>query len=110
MKNLVIAGAIALAAVSAQAKDIIDTAAGEGNSKSLATALQAAGLVGKLKGKGPFAVVAPPDEVFAKAPKADFDALLKDKAKLTSPRVSRRRRQGPGQGQQARRGQDRAGQ
>jgi uncharacterized surface protein with fasciclin (FAS1) repeats len=46
--------------------------------------LGAAGLVDTLKGKGPFTVFAPTDEAFAKIPKADLDALLKDKAKLTS--------------------------
>jgi uncharacterized surface protein with fasciclin (FAS1) repeats len=50
----------------------------------LATALGAAGLVDTLKGKGPFTVFAPTDEAFAKIPKADLDALLKDKAKLSS--------------------------
>lgn len=84
MKKLFIAGAIALAAASAQAKDIVDTAVAAGNFKTLVTALQAAGLVDTLKGKGPFTVFAPTDEAFAKVPKADLDALLKDKAKLTS--------------------------
>jgi uncharacterized surface protein with fasciclin (FAS1) repeats len=46
--------------------------------------VQAAGLVDTLKGKGPFTVFAPTDEAFAKIPKADLDALLKDKAKLTA--------------------------
>ena len=41
-------------------------------------------MVDTLKGKGPFTVFAPTDEAFAKIPKADLDALLKDKAKLTS--------------------------
>jgi uncharacterized surface protein with fasciclin (FAS1) repeats len=50
----------------------------------LATALGAAGLVETLKGKGPFTVFAPTDEAFAKIPKADLEALLKDKAKLTA--------------------------
>ena len=84
MKKLFIAGAIALAAASAQAKDIVDTAVAAGNFKTLVTALQAAGLVDTLKGKGPFTVFAPTDEAFAKIPKADLDALLKNKAKLTS--------------------------
>ncbi|MBC8058243.1 MAG: fasciclin domain-containing protein [Rhizobiales bacterium] len=84
MKNLLIVGAIALASFSAQAKDIVDTAVGAGTFKTLATALQAAGLVDTLKGKGPFTVFAPTDEAFAKVPKADLDALLKDKAKLTA--------------------------
>ncbi len=84
MKKLLIVGAIALAAASAQAKDIVDTAVAAGNFKTLVTALKAAGLVDTLKGKGPFVVFAPTDEAFAKVPKADLDALLKDKAKLTS--------------------------
>jgi uncharacterized surface protein with fasciclin (FAS1) repeats len=84
MKKLLIAGAIALAAASAQAKDIVDTAVAAGNFKTLVTALQAAGLVDTLKSKGPFTVFAPTDEAFAKIPKADLDALLKDKAKLAS--------------------------
>jgi uncharacterized surface protein with fasciclin (FAS1) repeats len=84
MKKLMIASAIALASVAAQAKDIVDTAIAAGNFKTLVTAVQAAGLVDTLKGKGPFTVFAPTDEAFAKIPKADLDALLKDKAKLTA--------------------------
>ena len=71
-------------AVAAQPKDIVDTAVAAGTFKSLAAALQAAGLVQTLKGPGPFTVFAPTDEAFAKIPKADLDALLKDKAKLTA--------------------------
>ncbi|UXH79062.1 fasciclin domain-containing protein [Roseateles amylovorans] len=84
MKKLLIAGAIALASVAAQAKDVVDTAVAAGNFKTLVAAVQAAGLVDTLKGKGPFTVFAPTDEAFAKLPKADLDALLKDKAKLTA--------------------------
>lgn len=65
-------------------KDIVDTAVAAGSFKTLATALQAAGLVETLKGPGPFTVFAPTDEAFAKIPKADLDALLADKAKLTA--------------------------
>ncbi len=68
----------------ALAKDIVETAVGAGQFKTLATALQAAGLVDTLKGPGPFTVFAPTDAAFAKIPKADLDALLKDKAKLTA--------------------------
>ena len=64
-------------------KDIVDTAIAAGSFKTLAAALQAAGLVDTLKGAGPFTVFAPTDEAFAKIPKADLDALIKDKAKLT---------------------------
>ncbi|MFP8780300.1 fasciclin domain-containing protein [Hydrogenophaga sp. RWCD_12] len=85
MKKTLIASVIALASLgSAHAKDIVDTAVAAGSFKTLATALQAAGLVDTLKGKGPFTVFAPTDEAFAKVPKADLDALLKDKAKLTA--------------------------
>ncbi len=68
----------------AAAKDIVDTAVAAGNFKTLATALQAADLVKTLKGDGPFTVFAPTDAAFAKIPKDQLDALLKDKAKLTS--------------------------
>ena len=85
MKKILIASVVAFGmTLSAQAKDIVDTAVGAGSFKTLATALGAAGLVDTLKGKGPFTVFAPTDEAFAKIPKADLDALLKDKAKLTA--------------------------
>jgi uncharacterized surface protein with fasciclin (FAS1) repeats len=85
MKKILIASVMAFGmTLSVQAKDIIETAVAAGSFKTLATALTAAGLVDTLKGKGPFTVFAPTDEAFAKIPKADLDALLKDKAKLTS--------------------------
>ncbi len=84
MKKLLIVSAIGVAALGAQAKDIVDTAVGAGNFKTLAAALTAAGLIDTLKGKGPFTVFAPTDDAFAKVPKADLDALLADKAKLTA--------------------------
>jgi uncharacterized surface protein with fasciclin (FAS1) repeats len=85
MKKTILATALALGvAFSVQAKDIVDTAVAAGSFKTLATALTAAGLIDTLKGPGPFTVFAPTDAAFAKIPKADLDALLKDKAKLTS--------------------------
>ena len=68
------------------AKDIVDTAVAAGNFKTLATALQAAGLVETLKGKGPFTVFAPTDEAFAKLPAGTVEMLLKpeNKHKLSS--------------------------
>ena len=84
MKKLFVVSALAFAALSAQAKDIVDTAVAAGNFKTLATALKAAGLIDTLKGPGPFTVFAPTDEAFAKVPKAQLDALLADKAKLTA--------------------------
>jgi uncharacterized surface protein with fasciclin (FAS1) repeats len=89
-KLIAVAGAIALAVSLAPAaqgghheKDIVDTAVAAGQFKTLATALQAAGLVETLKGEGPFTVFAPTDEAFAKIPEADLQAILADKAKLT---------------------------
>ena len=85
MKKTIVTAVLALGlACAVQAKDIVDTAVAAGSFKTLAAALGAAGLVATLKGAGPFTVFAPTDEAFAKIPKADLDALLKDKAKLTS--------------------------
>jgi uncharacterized surface protein with fasciclin (FAS1) repeats len=85
MKKILIASVLAFGmTLTAQAKDIVETAVAAGNFKTLATALTAAGLIDTLKGKGPFTVFAPTDAAFAKIPKADLEALLKDKAKLTA--------------------------
>ncbi|MCE2989062.1 MAG: fasciclin domain-containing protein [Nitrosomonadaceae bacterium] len=85
LKTVALAASLSLASTMAlAAKDIVDTAAGAGSFNTLVTAIKAAGLVDTLKGKGPFTVFAPTDEAFAKIPKADLDALLKDKAKLTA--------------------------
>ena len=74
------------AAVGAQSKDIVQTAVDAGEFKTLAAALQAAGLVDTLKGPGPFTVFAPTDAAFAKLPKGTVEELLKpeNKAKLTA--------------------------
>jgi len=64
--------------------DIIDTAVAAGTFGTLATALTAAGLIDTLKGEGPFTVLAPTDDAFAKIPAADLQALLADKDKLTA--------------------------
>jgi uncharacterized surface protein with fasciclin (FAS1) repeats len=67
-------------------KDIVDTAVAAGDFKTLAAALQAAGLVDTLKGAGPFTVFAPTDEAFAKLPAGTVEDLLKpeNKEKLVS--------------------------
>ena len=65
----------------APTKDIVDTAVAAGSFKTLAAALQAAGLVDTLKGKGPFTVFAPTDEAFAKLPAGTVDNLLKPENK-----------------------------
>lgn len=80
---LVAFGGRPISANNPQPKDIVDTAIAAGSFKTLVAAVQAAGLVAQLKSAGPFTVFAPTDEAFAKIPKADLDALIKDKVKLT---------------------------
>jgi uncharacterized surface protein with fasciclin (FAS1) repeats len=67
-------------------QDIVDTAVGSGQFKTLATALQAADLVDTLKAPGPFTVFAPTDDAFAKLPAGTLENLLKpeNKAKLVA--------------------------
>lgn len=84
MKKFVALVTLSAAAVAAQSKDIVDTAVAAGDFKTLAAALEKAGLVSTLKGPGPFTVFAPTDAAFAKVPKADLDALLADKTKLVA--------------------------
>jgi hypothetical protein len=83
MKKTLIASLIAFGALtSVQAKDIVDTAVAPARSRPW---FRAAGRRpgGHAQGwaRSP---VAPTDEAFAKIPKADLDALLKDKTKLTA--------------------------
>ena len=67
---------------SAQApKDIVETATAAGQFKTLTAALQAAGLVETLKGKGPFTVFAPNDAAFAKLPDGTLQELLEPENK-----------------------------
>jgi uncharacterized surface protein with fasciclin (FAS1) repeats len=70
--------------VSAQPKDIVDTAVAAGSFKTLAKLLTDAGLIDVMKRPGPYTVFAPTDEAFAKVPKDVLDSLAKDKAKLVA--------------------------
>ena len=84
LKPAILAAAIGLAGgLGAQAaeKDIVDTAVEAGQFQTLATALDAAGLVSTLKGAGPFTVFAPTDEAFAKLPAGTVENLLKPENK-----------------------------
>jgi uncharacterized surface protein with fasciclin (FAS1) repeats len=77
---------LALAASSSiamAAKNIVETAEAAGSFKTLVTAIKAAGLTEASSGKEALTVFAPTDAAFAKIPKADLDALLADKDKLT---------------------------
>lgn len=67
-------------------KDIVDVAVENGSFTTLVAAVQAAGLVETLKGDGPFTVLAPTDDAFAKLPEGTVEMLLKpeNKDKLVS--------------------------
>ena len=65
-------------------KNIVEIAAEAGSFNTLVAAVKAAGLVETLSGTGPFTVFAPTDAAFAKLPAGTVEALLADKAKLTS--------------------------
>lgn len=71
----------------AQSRDIVDTAVAAGSFKTLAKALEAAGLVSTLKGAGPFTVFAPTDEAFARLPAGTLESLLKPENKQKLVRV-----------------------
>ena len=84
LKTAILAAAIGLAGslgAHAAEKDIVDTAVEAGQFKTLAAALEAAGLVETLKGAGPFTVFAPTDEAFAKLPAGTVENLLKPENK-----------------------------
>jgi len=68
----------------AEPVDIVDTAVAAGSFTTLATALEAAGLVETLKGEGPFTVFAPTDEAFAEIPEETLNSVLEDKELLTT--------------------------
>lgn len=64
--------------------NIVETAVAAGTFKTLVTAVKAAGLADTLSGPGPFTVLAPTDEAFAKLPAGTVEGLLKDIPKLTA--------------------------
>lgn len=61
--------------------NIVETAVAAGQFKTLAAALEAAGLIDALTGEGPFTVFAPTDEAFAKLPAGTVESLLKPENK-----------------------------
>ena len=65
----------------ADGKDIVATAKEAGQFNTLASALQAAGLVETLQGDGPYTVFAPTDAAFEKLPSGTLDELLKPENK-----------------------------
>ena len=61
---------------STEQKDIVATAAATADLSTLVSAVQAAGLVETLQGAGPYTVLAPTNEAFAKLPAGTLDTLL----------------------------------
>ena len=82
----IIAGFNTAAKADGHMADLVDTAIAADQFNTLATALEAAGLVETLKGQGPFTVFAPTDEAFGKIDQATLNDLLKseNKDKLTA--------------------------
>ena len=76
-----VCAASVLSQVHAAEKDIVTTAVEAGSFKTLAAALEAAGLVETLQGEGPFTVFAPTDEAFARLPEGTVENLLKPENK-----------------------------
>lgn len=68
--------ATGLAAGTANAADIVDTAIEAGAFTTLVSAVEAAGLVETLRGEGPFTVFAPTDDAFAALPEGKVEELL----------------------------------
>ena len=68
-------------AAAGEKKDIVDTAVAAGSFQTLGKALESAGLVETLKGKGPFTVFAPTDDAFAELPAGTLEDLLKPENK-----------------------------
>ncbi|MDZ7632719.1 MAG: fasciclin domain-containing protein [Gemmatimonadaceae bacterium] len=82
MDSVAPAAAQAASDSASTAKDIVETAVAAGTFNTLAKALTEAGLIETLKGDGPFTVLAPTDEAFAKIPAKDLEALLANKDAL----------------------------
>jgi uncharacterized surface protein with fasciclin (FAS1) repeats len=78
---LAAAASLCLAATSASAANIVDTASGAGSFKTLLAAAQAAGLADAIAKGENLTVFAPTDEAFAKLPAGTVENLLKPENK-----------------------------
>jgi uncharacterized surface protein with fasciclin (FAS1) repeats len=67
----------------ALAANIVDTASNAGSFKIFVAALKSAGFDETLKNTGPYTVFAPTDEAFSKLPAGTWEAIVKDKVKLS---------------------------
>jgi uncharacterized surface protein with fasciclin (FAS1) repeats len=84
LPRLIAGAAMILVSWGAQTADILDTSASAGQLKTLIKAVHEAALADSLNGRGPFKVIAPLDEAFAKLPPGTLEALLNDTQKLSA--------------------------
>ena len=84
-KTVMLAATILSLGTTAQAKTIVEIAAGDDRFTTLVAAVTAAGLAETLSGPGPFTVYAPVNDAFAALPAGTVDTLLKpeNKGQLT---------------------------
>jgi uncharacterized surface protein with fasciclin (FAS1) repeats len=68
-------------------KNIIENAVNSADHTTLVAAVQAAGLVETLSGAGPFTVLAPTNDAFAKLPAGTVETLLKPENKDTLTKI-----------------------
>jgi len=78
---------LVLASLTARAADDVVSTAGKAQFTTLVAAIEAAGLVETLKGKGPFTVFAPSNAAFDKLPAGTLDMLLKPENKKTLAQI-----------------------
>lgn len=81
LKTTIAAVTLSIAAASAQAKTIVDIAAGDERFSTLLAAVSAAGLVDTLSSSGPFTVFAPLNSAFDALPEGTVETLLKPENK-----------------------------
>lgn len=79
--GLVLGTLVGSTAVAQDLKTIPETAVAAGQFGTLVEAVKAAGLLETLSGKGPFTVLAPNDDAFAKLPEGTVESLLKPENK-----------------------------
>ena len=86
LKTVITATVLSLTAVTANAANIVDIAAGDERFSTLVAAVTAAGLAETLSGPGPFTVYAPVNDAFAALPNGTVQTLLKpeNKGQLTN--------------------------
>ena len=68
-------------------KNIVENAINSKDHTTLVAAVKAAGLVETLQSKGPFTVLAPTNEAFAKLPKGTVENLVKPENKATLTKI-----------------------